>query len=593
VSQGAAYPAASMPAAEPELSSFPIENAIERWAHALEAARLLARNPDLGGVILRARPGPVRDAWIKAYRERLPARLPFITLPAHTDTTRLLGGLDFAATLAAGNPVTTTGLLDSAAGGVLICSMAERMTPARAAILAARLDDTNNTFVTVLIDEGEADDPAPPECLTDRLAFPIDLEGIPAAFATDPGDNETPEDLAMSMPAPDFPDDLEDALAVSLARLGVSSLRLHLLCLRCARTIAARDARSAISEDDIITALRLVLAGRTDPLPEPPPPEPDDPPPPDQNQSETEKDDASHSSPDEALEDRIVEAVQSGLIDLRGDPGSTPRRMRQANVTDGKSGLAVPSWQTGRRIGTRAKPPEGGKRIDILATLTAAAPWQRLRREGTGEEKRLHILPSDLRIKQFEARQKTLIIFVVDISGSAAIQRLGEAKGAVEYLLTDCYSRRDEVALIGFRGREAEILLPPTRSLVRMRQTLAGVPGGGPTPLADAISKAAMLGAREQRRGKTVTIVFLTDGKGNMTLEGTADRKQAQNDAELMARGLKSLEVQSFLFDNAKRPTGQAQTIAGAMGAFYRHLPYARGAPVANLIGKAVAGQRV
>ncbi len=593
MSDGSAYPAAPMPSAEPDLPSFSIENAIERWNNALDAARLLARNPALGGAILRARPGPVRDAWIKAYRQRLPAPVPFVTLPAHTDDTRLLGGLDFAATLAAGRPVNTTGLLDCATGGVLVCSMAERMTPGRAGVLAARLDDSERAFVTILIDEGEADDPAPHECLTDRLAFPIDLEGIPAAFATDPGEPVTPEYAGMAMPAPDFPDDLEDALAVSLARLGVSSLRLHLLCLRCAQTISACDARSAIVEDDIIAALRLVLAGRTDPLPERPPEEPENPPPPEQDKQQTENDEPNRSSADEALEDRIVEAVQSGLIDLRGDPGITPRRTRRATVTDGKSGVAVPSWQTGRRIGTRAKPPEGGKRIDILATLTAAAPWQRLRRKGVGEEKRLHILPSDLRIKQFEARQKTLIIFVVDISGSAAIQRLGEAKGAVEYLLTDCYSRRDEVALIGFRGRAAEILLPPTRSLVRMRQTLAGVPGGGPTPLADAIAKAAMLGEREQRRGKTVTIVFLTDGKGNMTREGTADRKQAQTDAELVARGLKSLGVRSFLFDNAKRPTGQAQAIAGAMGAFYRHLPYARGAPVADLIGKAVAGKRV
>jgi Mg-chelatase subunit ChlD len=100
-----------------------------------------------------------------------------------------------------------------------------------------------------------------------------------------------------------------------------------------------------------------------------------------------------------------------------------------------------------------------------MATLRACAPWQTLR-QPIGEPRKLRIQPSDIRVTRFKQPQETATIFVVDASGSSALHRMAEAKGAIELLLTDCYSRRDSVALIAFKGTEAEVLLPPTRSLV-------------------------------------------------------------------------------------------------------------------------------
>jgi len=81
------------------------------------------------------------------------------------------------------------------------------------------------------------------------------------------------------------------------------------------------------------------------------------------------------------------------------------------------------------------------------------------------------------------------------------MSRLAEAKGAVELLLSEAYSRRDHVSLISFRGDTAEILLPPTRSLVQTKKRLAALPGGGGTPLASGLVEALKM-AHQARRGR-------------------------------------------------------------------------------------------
>ena len=116
--------------------------------------------------------------------------------------------------------------------------------------------------------------------------------------------------------------------------------------------------------------------------------------------------------------------------------------------------------------------------------------------------------------------RETTTIFVVDASGSAALHRLAEAKGAVELLLADCYIRRDQVALIAFRGSAAELLLPPTRSLARAKRSLAGLPGGGGTPLAAGLDAAFALSDSIRRKGQTPTVIVLTDGRANIARDG-------------------------------------------------------------------------
>lgn len=174
---------------------------------------------------------------------------------------------------------------------------------------------------------------------------------------------------------------------------------------------------------------------------------------------------------------------------------------------------------------------------------------------------------------RFQQNTETTAIFVVDASGSSALNRLAEAKGAVEMLLADCYVRRDRVAVVAFRGQAAELLLPPTNSLVRAKRSLAGLPGGGATPLALGLDAAMALAAEEQRRGRTPLMILLTDGRANIGRSGTPGRPQAEADALSAAIPVRLAGISALLVDTSPRPAPFAKQMATAMGARYLALP--------------------
>jgi magnesium chelatase subunit D len=180
-------------------------------------------------------------------------------------------------------------------------------------------------------------------------------------------------------------------------------------------------------------------------------------------------------------------------------------------------------------------------------------------------------------------------IFVVDASGSAALHRLAEAKGAVELLLADCYVRRDQVALIAFRGNAAELLLPPTRSLARAKRSLAGLPGGGGTPLAAGLDAAFALTDLIRRKGQTPTVIVLTDGRANIARDGGQGRPRAEEDAISAARQLRTAGVRTVLVDTSPRPGPLAEQFAKEMGARYLPLPHADAATLSKAVLASVA----
>jgi magnesium chelatase subunit D len=222
--------------------------------------------------------------------------------------------------------------------------------------------------------------------------------------------------------------------------------------------------------------------------------------------------------------------------------------------------------------------------LSVIDTLRAAAPWQTIRRRAQAASRRLLIRPEDFRIKRFKDRSETTTIFVVDASGSSAIHRLAEAKGAVELLLADCYVRRDQVAVIAFRGQKAEVILPPTRSLVRAKRGLSGLPGGGGTPLATAIEASLDLALSIARKGETPVIVMLTDGKANIGRDGSPGREQAKTDAQAAAKMIATAGLPVMLIDTSPQPSEAAQEIAAIMHARYMPLPHAGAMQVSQVV---------
>ena len=626
-------------------------------------AALFAVDPvGLGGVALRGPAGYLRDEWLAVLRGLLPAGAPLRRVPLNTSDTALLGGLDLGATLQAGRPVALKGLLAQGDGGVLLLAMAERISAAAATRFCAVLDTQQVVLERdglaahnparlglVALDEGASDEEQVPASLLERMAFRLVLDG---AATDEPGPEWSAAEVArararLSKVAMD--NDGLQALCAAAQALGVDSMRAPLLAARVARAAAALAECDGVEEEHIALAARLVLAPRatrvpqapaqpdaSDPPPEPsesvePAPEPDaadpqdasaSPPPPAPEQT----DGAAHNAPPpEALPDsdssqelgeRILEAAQAAIPAGLLASLKISQLARAKTPSAGTAGAAQKSALRGRPIGARKGEPRAGQRINVLETLRAAAPWQKLRQAaissspGAGAEprnegrkdlasarggsaalpqRRIQVRKEDFHVARFRQLGHTTTVFVVDASGSAALNRLAEAKGAVELLLADCYVRRDSVAVLAFRGKGSELLLSPTRSLARAKRSLAGLPGGGGTPLASGIDAARLLAEQIRRKGETPIVVFLTDGRGNIARDGSPGRAKAAQDARAAATELRATGITALLVDTSPQAHAVAQQLATDMGAQYLALPYAGAHAMSQAVSQAVS----
>ena len=535
---------------------------------ALIAAQLCAIDPGLGGMVLRGGGEAVRDLIIATMSAGCVVR----KVPVHIDDERLLGGLDLAATLAADRPVARKGLLAECNGGLVVVPMAERMDEGIASRIAATMDigvviaerdgmrrQDEARFLLALLDDGIEDERAP-DVLAERLAFRFDLSA--AAFPREGGGPVPTKSLDPRLRGGTISvsDEALRSIASTATSLGVTSARGSLLTLRAAKAAALFDNRDAVTDGDLILAIRLVLVPRATQFPAPPDK-------PDAMPEDSDPGEQSGGDVMQPLEDVILEAVRATLppnmIAAIAENG------RRAAMSKGKgNGAKLKAQMRGRPVGVRAGMPRGGNRLSLIETLRAAAPWQKLRRDAG--DKRVRIRRDDLRIKRFQSRAETTTIFVVDASGSSAAARLAEAKGAVELLLAEAYVKRAQVALIAFRGRGAELILPPTRSLTRARRALAELPGGGGTPLAAGLAMASEVAALVRAKDRTPFVVVLTDGRGNIAFDGTADAAAAKRDAESAAR---SVNAPGVLIDISARPREEGRAIAALMRAKFVALP--------------------
>ncbi|MFC0159908.1 magnesium chelatase ATPase subunit D, partial [Mameliella alba] len=327
------------------------------WIRARRVLAALAVDPAaLGGMVIRARPGPVRQR-LEDGLEVLP--LPLRRIHPGLDDIQLFGGLDVAASLAGGGLVRQPGLAKHAAA--LVMPMAERVPPGLAARLAWVLDG-NSGHCLVLLDEGADPDETAPQALTDRLAFHLDLSEIRATDALLRLPAPADMDAARAhLPRVEVPDEHLAQLVHLAARFGIHGLRAPLLTLRCARALAALDLRDRVTSEHLREAAELVLPSRATQIPQAPD-ENDSPDPPRQQENEAQGDGAGMQDiPDELLVEAIAAILPPDLL-TRLDRGGSARGGGQGFGAGGKR----KGNRRGRPLPSRPGRPDGRARIDVV-----------------------------------------------------------------------------------------------------------------------------------------------------------------------------------------------------------------------------------
>ncbi|MEI6638843.1 MAG: magnesium chelatase ATPase subunit D [Chlorobium sp.] len=594
---------------------------------AKQALMLLAVDSELGGVVIPSAVGSGKSTLARAFADILPESTPFVELPLNVTEDRLIGGVDLEATLATGLRVVQHGVLSKAHGGVLYVDSLSLLDSSA----VSHVMDAMSRGEVLVEREGLSEvhpakfmlvgtyDPTDGEVrmgLLDRIGIIVPFTAqndyrarkkiVKMVMGTRDAE-DTRDELNMlagfinaakeQLPHVSITDDQIRALIQTAISLGVEGNRVDIFTVRAAIASAALAQRSDVDEEDMKQAIKLVLIPRATRMPEKEaesneaPPQEEMPP----EEPEAEDEEAPSDTPDaeaeeeqketpDMIEELMMEAIEMELPDNILNISLASKK----KATTGSRGEALNN-KRGRFVRSQPGEMRSGK-VALIPTLISAAPWQETRRRDSkmaGRPKTaLLITKDDVKIKRFRDKSGTLFIFMVDASGSMALNRMRQAKGAVASLLQNAYVHRDQVALISFRGKQAQVLLPPSQSVDRAKRELDVLPTGGGTPLASALYLGWETAKQARTKGITqVMFVLITDGRGNIGLQATFDptaekatKEELEKEVEALSLSIQADGVAAIVIDTQMNylSRGEAPKLAQKLGGRYFYLPNAK-----------------
>jgi len=602
---------------------------------AKQALMLLAVDPSLGGVAMAATVGSGKSTLARAFIALLPEGTPFVELPLNITEDRLIGGLNLEATLATGQRVVEPGVLARAHGGVVYVDALNLLDD----IVVTHIMDAmgrgevhveregisaHHPAQFMLVGTYDLSDGDVRPSLLDRIGLIVPFTPNNEAGARAEvvrrnihrkgvSEEEADDELELlrgmiafartQLGQVQISDEQLEGLSKAALQLGIEGNRVDVIAARAAIAHAALSGRDAVDEEDLQLAAKLVLMPRATRIPEQEQeeaksqePQAKQPQPPQSNDEspDDEKDDNQQQQQPE-IQEMLMEAIET---DLPSDVMQLPFVMAKR----GKSGGRGTQLNDKRGRFVRAIPGElSGHRLALVPTLLAAAPWQKMRRKTAdgGRKKTVSGLPSsvlivkdDLRIKKLRDKAGTLFIFVVDASGSMALNRMRQAKGAVAKLLQSAYVHRDQVALIAFRGQQAQMLMPPSTSVERAKRELDVLPTGGGTPLASALVLAWQTALQARRKNiPNATLIVMTDGRGNVALnaanpEAAKDKSAIEAELQQLSGLIQVDRINAVVIDTQANylSRGEAPKLAQWLGGRYVYLPGAKAEQIASVV---------